>query len=183
MDAWPQSCTRPCGIRLVFSTIDDSYVSFRTISLIWGIQGWLLGWYFYSCGLSETRSSLSLLCGRPTSREVNEASRPHTCSRPCAFEEKKHIPPHPKHTRPKMHFFFLETPYGHAQGCTKRRCVQHAECATHRVATHLPAGIEGDRTHSSTSLLRVCRSALFREQWLLVVDDVSKLEKILKLDA
>ena len=24
-----------------------------------------------------------------TSREVNEARRPHTCSRPCAFEEKK----------------------------------------------------------------------------------------------
>ena len=38
-----------------------------------------------------------------TSREVNEARRPHTCSRPCAFEEKKEekhekIPPHPKHT-------------------------------------------------------------------------------------
>ena len=24
-----------------------------------------------------------------TSREVNEAWQPHTCSRPCAFEEKK----------------------------------------------------------------------------------------------
>ena len=26
-----------------------------------------------------------------TSREVNEARRPHTCSRPCAFEEEKKI--------------------------------------------------------------------------------------------
>ena len=42
-----------------------------------------------------------------TSREVNEARRPHTCSRPYAFEveekktEKKQTrqnPPHPKHT-------------------------------------------------------------------------------------
>ena len=37
-----------------------------------------------------------------TSREVNEAMRPHTCSRPCAFEEKKEkkheMPPHLKHT-------------------------------------------------------------------------------------
>ena len=38
-----------------------------------------------------------------TSREVNEAMRLNTCSRPCAFEEKKTekknhgIPPHPKH--------------------------------------------------------------------------------------
>ena len=29
-------------------------------------------------------------CTHPgTSREVNEARRPHTCSRPCTFEEKK----------------------------------------------------------------------------------------------
>ena len=37
-----------------------------------------------------------------TSREVNGAWRPHGCSRPCAFEEKKRegneIPPHPEHT-------------------------------------------------------------------------------------
>ena len=38
-----------------------------------------------------------------TCREVNEARRPHTCIRPCAFEEKKtgkrhEIPPRPKHT-------------------------------------------------------------------------------------
>ena len=40
-----------------------------------------------------------------TSRDVNEARWPHTCSRPCALEEKKNEekkkqenPPHPKHT-------------------------------------------------------------------------------------
>ena len=37
-----------------------------------------------------------------SSRGLNEARRPHTCSRQCAFEEKKRqkneIPPHPKHT-------------------------------------------------------------------------------------
>ena len=42
-------------------------------------------------------------CTHPgTSRQVNEARRPHTCSRPCALEEKKkeknEIPPHAKHT-------------------------------------------------------------------------------------
>ena len=44
------------------------------------------------CGLSYQVS---------TSREVNEARRPHTCSRPCAFKKNKKknekIPPHQKH--------------------------------------------------------------------------------------
>ena len=34
------------------------------------------------------------------------------------------------------------------------RHVGHGDCATHRVATHLPAGIEGVRKHASISLLR-----------------------------
>ena len=38
---------------------------------------------------------------------------------------------------------------------TKKRYVRHPECATHRAATHVPAGIEGVGTHASTSLLRV----------------------------
>ena len=52
--------------------------------------------------------TLSVSCvsgGSPASRKVNEARRPHTCSRPCAFEvrrkkrKKKHeISPGPKHT-------------------------------------------------------------------------------------
>ena len=32
---------------------------------------------------------MALFTSQFTSREVNEAGRPHTCSRPCAFEEKK----------------------------------------------------------------------------------------------
>ena len=56
----------------------------------------------------EAKNGLGRLLTRPflaTSRELNEARRPHTCSRPCAFEgknknrKKNHdIPPHPKHT-------------------------------------------------------------------------------------
>ena len=33
--------------------------------------------------------ALAFMAERAGSREVNEARRPHTCSRPCAFEEKK----------------------------------------------------------------------------------------------
>ena len=43
------------------------------------------------CPIGKTRTSVASL-PRPcliTSREVNEARRTHTCSRPCAFEEKK----------------------------------------------------------------------------------------------
>ena len=57
---------------------------------------------FFACRQKTTSvASLSRLC-LITSREVNEARRPHTWSRPCAFEENKskehEIPPHPKHT-------------------------------------------------------------------------------------
>ena len=53
---------------------------------------------FRVCG-NRPRTALAI----NTSREVNEARRLHTCSRPCAFEEKKtkkkkKIPPHPEHT-------------------------------------------------------------------------------------
>ena len=48
------------------------------------------------------------------------------------------------------------------QGCsnTKMRYVGHVECATHRAATHTPAGIEGVRTHASAFLLRVFAGVL-----------------------
>ena len=69
------------------------------------------------------------------------------------------------------------------QGCsnTKRRHVRHAECATHRAATHLPTGIEGVRTHASTSLLRVSAGVLC----LASNGDWSSrsLEKFLKLES
>ena len=38
--------------------------------------------------------------------------------------------------------------------------VPHAHGATHRAPTHLPVGIEGVRTHASTSLLRVSAGVL-----------------------
>ena len=55
---------------------------------------------------------------------------------------------------------------------TKKRYVRHAECATDRAATHLPAGIEGVRTYLDIPLAGVCRSALSSEQWRLVLHDV-----------
>ena len=55
--------------------------------------------------LKPTRSGYHTTYCPCTSREVNEARGPHTCSRPCAFEEKitgrtkpEKNPPHPKHT-------------------------------------------------------------------------------------
>ena len=99
------------------------------------------------------------------SREVSEARRPHTWSRPCEFEEKQRkkdeIPPHPEHTRLKMHFLVPETPSGLAS-CYQhqRRYDRHAECATHRAATHLPVGIEGVKTDASTPPLRMSAGVL-----------------------
>ena len=57
----------------------------------------------WSSSSSEHRSPHICCLRKNSSREVNEARRPDTCSRPCAFEEKKtkkkhDIPPHPKHT-------------------------------------------------------------------------------------
>ena len=60
--------------------------------------------------LKPTRSGYHTTHCQCTSREVNEARGPHTCSRPCAFKgkqnrkthtytrKKKKNPPHPKHT-------------------------------------------------------------------------------------
>ena len=48
--------------------------------------------------------ALAFMAEHAGSREVNEARRPHNCSRPCAFEEKRKSkkktrknPPHPEH--------------------------------------------------------------------------------------
>ena len=97
-----------------------------------------------------------------TSREVNEARRPHTCSRPCAFEQKKQKEkrnPAAPETHPLENAFFkvLETPYGPATRSRyehQSRYVGHDDCATRRAATRLFAGIEDVRTHASISLLR-----------------------------
>ena len=60
-----------------------------------------------------------MLQSTTTSREVNEARRPHTCSRPCAFEEKKTTKkrnPDPTKTHHEIH----SSP---ATGTTSRRFV------------------------------------------------------------
>ena len=101
------------------------------------------------------------------SREVNEVRQPHTylqqavCVRRKKTKKNHEIPPHPKHTRLKNIFLVLETPYGPASCYEQQRpYVRHAECAIHRAAAHLPAGIEGVIIHASTSLLRMSTGVL-----------------------
>ena len=99
-----------------------------------------------------------------TSREVNEARRPHTCSRRCVFEEKneknKHeIPPHP----PQNAFFLvLRTLYGHStlQGHEKAIYLTCRVCNPQ--TSHAPPHRDfmGARTHASTSLLRMSAGVL-----------------------
>ena len=42
-----------------------------------------------------------------------------------------------------------------------RRYVEDGDCATYRAPTHRPVGIEGIRTHASTSLLRLSAGVLW----------------------
>ena len=54
-----------------------------------------------------------------TSREVNESRRPHTCSTPCAFEEKKTLEKNTKtYAPPKIHYEIHSSP---ATATTSRR--------------------------------------------------------------
>ena len=87
------------------------------------------------CLKAKTFSVASL--SRPcliTSREINEARSPHTCSRPCAFEEKtnrkktrkKNPPHHEIHSRP-------------ATASNSRR---HARKHVPRVSPYSPASID-----------------------------------------
>ena len=65
-------------------------------------------------------------CTHPgTSREVNEARRPHTCSRPCAFEkEKKTSKKNEKNpAAPKTYYEIYSSP-GTAT-TTRRRATKH----------------------------------------------------------
>ena len=66
----------------------------------------------------------------------------------------------------------------------KARCPT-CRVRSHRAATHLPAGIEGVRTHASISLLRVSAGVLLsHQQRRLVLHGVlSKLEKRMKLES
>ena len=49
----------------------------------------LITWNLSSFTRSTYNESMVLRTTKTTSRDVNEARRPHTCSRPCAFEEKQ----------------------------------------------------------------------------------------------
>ena len=91
---------------------------------------------------SETSSvlgwgALAFMAEHAGSREVNEARRPHTCSRPCAFEEKKKSEKKTpeKSTPPRTHHESRSSP---ANATTsKRRAKKHVP----RVSPCSPASI------------------------------------------
>ena len=120
--------------------------------------------------------------GTGTSRKVNEARRTHTCSRPCTFgkiERNNNTKSRRTQTPPdlKCIFLVLETPYGHS------RLKQHkwVICPTCRVrhpqSSHvLPRRDQGGQNIClDITLAGVCRSALTREQWRLVLSKIEKL--------
>ena len=66
-------------------------------------------------------------------------------------------------------FFVLETPYV-LSSCyeRRRRYIRQGDCATHRAATYLPAGVEGVRAYASRSLLQISaglQSLATNEDW------------------
>ena len=74
----------------------------------------------------------------PTSREVNEARWPHTCSRPCAFEEKKigKKNTEKKSAPPKTHHEIHSNPT--TATTSRRRATKHVP----RVSPYTPASID-----------------------------------------
>ena len=81
---------------------------------------------------------LAFMAEHAGSREVNEARRPRTCSRPCAFEEKKSRqkksrknPPHRKHTT-------KATAARRPPPASRRHVMKHVP----RVRPHSPASID-----------------------------------------
>ena len=88
--------------------------------------------------LKPTRSGYHTTYCQCTSREVNEARGPHTCSRPCAFKEKKNRKTHThthKSAPPKTHHEVHNSP---ATATTSRR----------RSTKHVPR----DRPYSPASI-------------------------------
>ena len=67
-----------------------------------------------------------------TSREVNEARRPHTCSRPCAVEEEKTLNP----AAPKTHHEIHSSPV--TATTSRRRAAKHVP----RVSPYSPASMD-----------------------------------------
>ena len=72
-----------------------------------------------------------------TSREVNKARRPHTCSRPCAFEKKKSSKKKTKNPAPpETHHEIYSSP---ATATTSRRCAKKHDP---HVSPYFPASID-----------------------------------------
>ena len=72
-----------------------------------------------------------------TSREVNEARRPHTCSTPCAFGEKTKRKTHThKPAPPKTHHEINSSPA--TATTSRRRATKHVPC----VCPYPPASID-----------------------------------------
>ena len=82
---------------------------------------------FFACKIIAPREAFTGI----TSRDVNEARRPHTCSRPCAFEEKTK-----KSAPPVTHHEIHSSP---ATATTSIRC---ATKHVLRVSPHSPASID-----------------------------------------
>ena len=76
--------------------------------------------------------------GEHTNREVSEARRPHTCSKPCAFEEKNKIEKKNRKNPapPKTHH---ET---HIKPATATNSTQIATNRASRVSPYSPASID-----------------------------------------
>ena len=88
-----------------------------------------------------SRKRNSIFCGLfgyvHTSREVNEARLPHTCSRPCAFEEKKFEKKNAKKSAPpKTHHEIHSSP---ATASNSRR---HARKHVPSVSPYSPASMD-----------------------------------------
>ena len=77
----------------------------------------------------------------------------------CQPEHQK-IPPHPKHPRWKKKSYRNPMYPPAATINTYRYYVPHAYSAAHITSTHLPAAIDGVRTHASVSLMRTSAGVL-----------------------
>ena len=81
--------------------------------------------------------ALAFMAENAGSREVNEARRPHTCSRPCAFEEKKQRKKKKKKsTPPRTHHKSRSSPV--TSTTSRRRAKKHVP----RVSPYSPASID-----------------------------------------
>ena len=101
-------------------------------------------------GRSRRYSSWMHTCRRQASCTLS-ASLSISCFRVSTLLDTKLPTP-----RLKMHFFTSGNSVWTCYRCYEhhRRYVGDGDCVTHRAPTHLPAGIEGVRTHASISLLR-----------------------------